>query len=114
MSGAPAGPRLPVSLVVVDRWIRAGFLRLERPGTGARRTYPVPEVRAMLALDACRRLAGADPDGQSLTDAHRSLMSTVAEVARTHPPGTAVEITTPCPYVRHVVIVPDVQLDQTP
>jgi hypothetical protein len=107
MSGAPAGPQLPVSLVVVDRWIRAGFLHLDRPGQGTRRAYPESERRAMVALDACRRLAGADPDGQSLTDAHRALMSTVAEVARTHPPGTAVEITTPCPYVRHILIVPE-------
>lgn len=98
---------LPVNPMTLHRWIRDGYLRLPLPGTGCRRPVPAEEMRAMLALESCRRLGGVDPSSESRSPATRALMSTVAEVARTHPPGTAVEITTPCPYVRHVVIVPE-------
>jgi hypothetical protein len=100
-------PPLPVNDMTVDRWTRAGFLRLASPGTGRRREYPPGEIRAMIALDAFRRRCGTDPSGVAFTDAERELMSTIAEVARTHPPGTAHEIASPVPWIRHVVIVPE-------
>lgn len=104
-----AGPRtvpaLPVTLVTVDRWIRAGLLRLDHPGTGTRRTYPPAEVRAMRAIVAARCLGGASPDGQYLTGSSLPLLVTVAELARTNEPGTAHEITSPVPWIRHVLVV---------
>lgn len=107
MSAGAAGPTLPVSLVVVDRWIRAGLLRLDKPGTGKRRRYPEAERRAMVALDACRRLGGIDPDGEALTGPRRVLLAEVAEAARSNPAGAVVEIVTPVPWVHHVLIVPE-------
>lgn len=109
MSATITLPRLSVDPMTLDRWIRAGLLHLDRPGTGYRRSYPACELRAMAALDSLRRLAGADPSPQGGKGhpARRQLQHTVAELARTNEPGTAHEITTPVPWIHHVLIVPE-------
>lgn len=98
---------LPVSPMVVDRWIRAGLLRLERPGSGYRRPYPEAERRAIVALDMALHHGSEGVDPISWSPSRRALLATVAEVARSHPAGTAHEITSPVPWIRHVLIVPE-------
>lgn len=98
---------LPVSDMTVNRWIHRGLLRLPLSGTGRRRDYPDAEVRAMRAVDSVRRLGGVEPVGVNWGPAGHELARTVAEVARSNPAGTVVDIPSPCPYVRHILVVPD-------
>lgn len=94
--------------MTLSRWVRHGLVRLESPGSGRRRTYPPEELRVLRALIAATTLGGAPRwPAPGWTPAVRAFLATVAEVARSNPPGTAHEIVTPCPYVRHIVIVPE-------
>lgn len=98
---------LPVSDMTVNWWIHMGLLRLPLPGTGSRRVYPDAEVRAMRAIDSMRRLAGVEPVGVNWGPAGHELARIVAEVARSNPPGTVVELPSKSPLVRHVLVVPE-------
>lgn len=106
-----AGVDLPgISLVDIDRWIRAGLLRLSMPGSGRRRRYPIKEVRAALALDSLRRLGGARGSINGCAGAPgagRQLQHDVAQAARSNPPGTVVELETGPAWLRVVVVVPE-------
>ncbi len=95
-------PALPISLATIDRWIRAGLLHLDRPGSGRRRQYPPAEMAALLALVD----VGASTDGETWTPERRTLLADVADAARSNPPGAVVEIASPVPYVWHILIVP--------
>lgn len=97
---------VPLDDMTLYRWIRAGLLHLPTPGTGHRRSYPEAELRAMRAVDSIRRLGGAEPQGESWNAARYALARDVAEAARTHASGDVVDIASPVPFVRHVLVVP--------
>lgn len=97
-----------------EDWAQSGLVQVDKRGSGYLRSYPAPELRAARALDSLRRLAGIDPargTGNLGSPTRQApviaLQRTVAELARTNEPGTAHEITTPVPWVRHVLIVPE-------
>lgn len=104
--GARTAPVLPVNPMLLHRIIRHGLVRLELPGPGRRRRYPPEELRALRAVAA--GLTGGHNSGpEKWTPARLRFLADVADAARSNPPGEVVEIVTPCPFVRHVLIVPE-------
>lgn len=98
---------LPIDVMTLDRWIRAGILHLPLPGTGRHRRISESERRAIRAADSVRRLGGITPYAGQHPPAMRSLMVAAAQAARANPPGTVVELPSKSPHVRHVLIVPE-------
>jgi hypothetical protein len=91
----------------LQSWVRTGLLRLDTPGKGWSRSYPVAEVRAARALDSLRRLAGVDPPVNPPLPPQRRTQVAVANAARNNPPGAVVEIPSPVSWVRTIVVVPE-------
>lgn len=99
---------LPVDSLTIHRWTKAGILRLKNPGTGRRQVVPESECRAIRAADSVRRLAGVSPsDAAGYPAATRALMIAAAKAARSNPPGSVVELPSPSPDVRHLLVVPE-------
>lgn len=94
--------------MTMDRWIRAGIIRVQRLGPGRSRKVTDDEMRAIAAVDSVRRLAGTAPTSEAYTPSVRALMVVAAEAARTNPPGTIVELASKSPHVRHILVVPEV------
>lgn len=74
-----------------------GILQVDRPGTGkggpAHSWIPVPERRALVALDALRRVGDVEPGcGSNCPSPHTQAL--VAQAARSNLPGTMVDATT--------------------
>ncbi len=100
-----------VHLPTLYAWHRAGLVRFKRPGQGGGRIVLAPaELRVVHALDSLRRLGGGSlttgADGR-LPEAIVRLRRDVADAARSNPPGTVVELPSPVPWVRHVLVVPE-------
>ena len=99
---------LPIDSETLHRWTKAGILQLVNPGSGRRHVIPDSERRAIRAADSVRRLAGATPNETAgYPSPVRSLMIAAAVAARSNPPGTVVELPSPSPDVRHILIVPE-------
>lgn len=103
----PHGVTEGINAKTLRRWIDAGFLDLPLPGTGHPRPVPPEEVRAIRAVDSVRRLGGATPNSESFAGT-RTLMRSAAAAARVHQPGDVVEMFSPVPWVRLVLVVPEV------
>lgn len=87
--------RPPIDNMTLNRWVHLGLVH--PPLSGRWRDYSDAEVRAVLAIDSMRRLG---PAGHELA-------RTVAEAARSNPAGTEVDLPSPVPYVRLILVVPD-------
>ncbi len=68
----------------------------------------VDDERTADAVMSVRRLGGASTDdGTPWGPAANSLARSVADAVRDNPPGAVVELPSPVPFVRHILVVPE-------